>query len=79
MKYFQLFKINVSHLLQIDEILKYFSCTPSKSLCMDWDVFLKHTIWILENLEQNNSKPASFLLATVYINVCNKMCKVDKT
>ncbi|XP_017767432.1 PREDICTED: thyroid adenoma-associated protein homolog [Eufriesea mexicana] len=73
--------LNLIHgyMLQVYEILKYFSCTFSKSLDMDWDIFLKHTTWILVNLEQKNSKPASFLLAAVYINICNKMCKVDKT
>lgn len=65
-------------IFQIFEILKHFSLEQFKSFNVDWDKFLKSTTWILENLERINSNPPCFLLATVYINICSEVCKVDK-
>lgn len=72
--------LNLMHgyMLQIFEILKHFSLEQFKSFNVDWDKFLKSTTWILENLERINSNPPCFLLATVYINICSEVCKVDK-
>ncbi|XP_076629490.1 thyroid adenoma-associated protein homolog isoform X1 [Colletes latitarsis] len=73
--------LNLMHgyMLQIIEILKRCSREHFQSFNVDWGRFFERTIWILENLERVNSKPSCFLLATVYINICNKVCKVNET
>lgn len=57
----------------------HFNFKSFESIDVSWYEFLKQTIWIIENLERKNSKSPSFLLAAVYVNVCNEICKVDKT
>ncbi|XP_024228458.1 thyroid adenoma-associated protein homolog [Bombus impatiens] len=73
--------LNLIHgyMLQIYEILIYFNFKSFELVDVSWDEFLKHTVWIIENLERKNSKPPSFLLAAHYVNVCNKICEVDRT
>ncbi|XP_053978805.1 thyroid adenoma-associated protein [Hylaeus volcanicus] len=73
--------LNLMHgyMLQIYEVLKRFNLEQCQSFNVDWDRFLKRTSWILENLERVNSNPPCFLLAAVYINICNEVCKVDET
>nr|XP_033325395.1 thyroid adenoma-associated protein [Megalopta genalis] len=73
--------LNLIHgyMLQIFEILNHFNHEQLRSFRIDWNRFFKRTAWILENLERENSNPPCFLLATVYINVCDKIFQVDKT
>ncbi|KAK1119163.1 hypothetical protein K0M31_013659 [Melipona bicolor] len=73
--------LNLIHgyMLQIYEILIHFNFKSFESIDVSWCEFLKQTIWIIENLERKNSKSPSFLLAAVYVNVCNEICKVDET
>ncbi|KOC70573.1 Thyroid adenoma-associated protein like protein [Habropoda laboriosa] len=73
--------LNLVHgyMLQVHEILKYFNFKSFESLDIGWNEFFKKTIWMLENLEQRNSKPPCFLLAEVYVKVCSEICKTDKT
>ncbi|XP_017883798.1 thyroid adenoma-associated protein homolog [Ceratina calcarata] len=70
--------LNLIHgyMLQIYEGLKHFNL---KLIDIDWNRFFKSTTWILENLEGSNSKHPCFLLAAVYTDICNEICKVDET
>ncbi|XP_076281120.1 thyroid adenoma-associated protein homolog [Lasioglossum baleicum] len=73
--------LNLIHgyMLQISEILNHFNHEQLQPFCIDWNRFLKRTAWILGNLERENSNAPCFLLATVYINVCDKIFEADKT
>ncbi|XP_031835838.1 thyroid adenoma-associated protein homolog [Nomia melanderi] len=72
--------LNLIHgyMLQIFEILKHFSHEQLQPFSIDWNRFLTSTGWILKNLERENQNPPCFLLATVYINVFNKIYEADK-
>ncbi|CAK9832227.1 Thyroid adenoma-associated protein homolog [Anthophora retusa] len=73
------FNLVHGYMLQVYEIIKYFNFESFQTHDIDWNRFLKKTTWILENLEQSNSKRPCFLLAEVYVNVCNEIYKTDKT
>ncbi|XP_076752598.1 thyroid adenoma-associated protein homolog [Xylocopa sonorina] len=69
--------LNLIHgyMLQVYEVLKHMNFDTLPNVA--WDKFVKETTWILENLEHKNSKPPSFLLATVYINICNELYRIE--
>ncbi|XP_076685887.1 thyroid adenoma-associated protein homolog [Andrena cerasifolii] len=71
--------LNTTHgtVLQIFEILKKFNFQKFESFHVEWHEFLGKTTWILKNLERGSSNPPCFPLATVYINICHEVHKVD--
>ncbi|CAL7943054.1 unnamed protein product [Xylocopa violacea] len=68
--------LNLIHgyMLQVYEVLKHINFDTLPDVA--WDKFLKEATWILENLECKSSKPPCFLLATVYINICNELYRI---